>query len=331
MIDTVVLYKSGKNNSDFELNEKFFDEAKKTSNDGHKETVLYYKTFYKEGKQPIYVVNDLKNNFAKVQFSVPKLLYGNSLENVRLEDTTKIEGILKNRLKNVFDADFNNLAISRIDITQNIKTKSEVPIYVNALNDAYTKQGRYRVEKFSDESLVIKNNSRRFTMYDKVLEAIANKDTTRQEAKAYGNLLRYEVQHSKGKHIKTSFHNKKPYTLSEIFTEGFFANAKQFQVNSFDMLFSNAGNYEMFIEDIAMIEIMQGYSKKNVLKNWLLKLLTDVTEYKHDYQKYENYLKHLGYSRQGIRKSIKDVQKIVLLAKTKQTDVLDEIRNKLVA
>lgn len=327
MIDTIVLYQQGKNNSAFELNEKHF---KRNSNEQN-ETQFLYNTFYNEnGKQPIYVMNDLSRNFSRIQFSVPKLLYGNSLENVKLEHTEKLEGILQNRLNGIYETDFmNNMTISRLDITQNIETQNEVPVYVHALNEAYSKQGRYRVEKFANESLVIKNNSRRFTMYDKLKEAIANKDITRQEAKAYGNILRYEVQHSKAKNIQTSFHNKKPYTLTEIFTEGFFANAKQFQVNSFDMLFSNAGNYEMFVNDFAILDIVNSYSKKNVLKNFAIKKLTDDYKHEHDFQHYENLLKMLGFTPRGTRKAIQELQRVVLLAKTKQTDVLNEIRMKL--
>ena len=324
MIDTVKLFQQGKNHSDFELNEDAFDH-----NGNKNEIKTYYKTFYEKGKQPIYVMNDLNKNYSIIQFSVPKLLYGNSLENVRIEDTEKLENILKNRLKGIYEGDFANMTISRIDITQNMEMENEVPVYVHALNEAYSKQGRYRVEKFANESLVIKNNSRRFTMYDKLKEAIANKDVTRQEAKAYGNILRYEVQHSKAKNIQTSFHNKRPYTLTEIFTEGFFANAKQFQVNSFDMLFSNAGNYEMFVNDLAILDIVNSYSKKNVLKNFAIKKLTDDYGHQHDFQHYENLLGMFGFSKRGTQKAIKEFQRLILLAKTKQTDVLNEIRMKL--
>lgn len=327
MLDTVTLYQSGVNNSDFELNQKHF----KSNRDENNEIQFLYNNFYnKEGKQSIYVFNDLKNRFAKIQFSVPKLLYGNSLENVRIEDTEKLENILQNRLKGIYEGDFANMTITRIDITQNMEMENEVPIYVHALNEAYSKQGRYRVEKFSNESLVIKNNSRRFTMYDKVKEAIANNDITRQEAKAYGNVLRFEVQHAKAKHVKTSFGNKQPYTLYDVLTEGFFANAKQFQVNSFDKLFSNAGNYEIFLNDLAMINIVKDYSNKNLLKNFLIKKLTDDYKHEHDFQQYEDLLKVAGYSRQGTRKAIKEIQRIVLLSKTKQSQILEEIRMKLV-
>ena len=62
-----------------------------------------------------------------------------------------------------------------------------------------------------------------------------------------------------------------------------------------------------------------------------IKKMTDTTDFEHDFMQYEELLKYAGYSRDGIHKAIKEFQKIVLLAKTKQSDILEEIRNKLVA
>lgn len=332
MIDTITLYKAGRNKEDFEINQNRFN---KTLSDKDKTKALF-KTFYKDDndkqrKQPIYIKNDIENNFALIQFSAPKLLYGNSLETTRIEDAEKIGNILEKRLNGIFDADFENMQVSRLDVTQNLQMKNDIPVYIHALNSAYSRNGKYRVEKFSNETLQIKNNSRKFMMYDKVREAIDNKDIARSEAKAYGNVLRYEIQHSKAVNIKTSFKNKKPFTLSDITKEGFFANAKQFQVYSFDMFFSNSGNYELFLEDISMIDVIKDYSSRNILKNFVIKKMTDTTDFEHDFMQYEELLKYAGYSRDGIHKAIKEFQKIVLLAKTKQSDILEEIRNKLVA
>ena len=326
MLDTSKLYQAGRNNSEFKLNEKLF----RKHNNERNETEILYNTFYDDkGKKPIYVMNDLNRNYAIIQFSVPKLLYGNSLKNVNYEDTSKLETILNERLKGKFEGDFLNMKVSRLDITQNMEMKNDIPIYIHALNDAYAGDKRYKVEKFSDETLLIKNNSRRFEFYDKVKEAIKNKDITQSQAKQYGKILRFEVQHSKAKHIKTSFN--KDYTFEDILKEGFFDTAKLFQVNAFDKMFCNAGNYEMFIQDIAMIEVITSYNKRNVLKNLLIKKLTDETEYKHSFEHYEDLLKLTGMTRDGIRKSIKEVQKILMLSKTKRSDIIEEIRNKLVA
>lgn len=326
MLDTVKLYQQGRQNSDFELNDKLF----RKHNNERNETEILYNTFYTDdGKRPIYVMNDLNRNYAVIQFSIPKLLYGNSLRNVNQEDTSRLETILNERLKGKFAGDFLNMKVSRLDITQNMEMKNDIPIYIHALNDAYAGDKRYKVEKFSDETLLIKNNSRRFELYDKVKEALHNKDITQREAKQYGKLLRFEVQHSKAKHIKTSFNRE--YTFTDVLQEGFFETAKLFQVNSFDKMFCNAGNYEMFMQDIAMIEVVKDYNKRNLLKNFLLKKITDETEYKHDFNRYEDILKLTGMTRDGIRKAIKEVQKVLMLSKTKRSDIIEEIRSKLVA
>ena len=332
MIDTITLYQSGKNRKDFDINPKRFNK----SFDHEDKPLKLYKTFYKddndkERKQSIYIENNLQNNFSLITFSAPKLLYGTSLKNTKLEDAGKLEGILQNRLKGIFDGDFANMQLSRLDVTQNIQVSQEVPIYIHALNNAYSKNGRYRVDKFSDETLQIKNNSRKFMMYDKVKEALHNKDITRQEAKANGNILRYEIQHKRGRDIRVSFKNKEPFRLSDLKSESFYDNCKQFQVQSFDRFFCNAGNYELFLEDLTLIDVIKQYNSRNILKNFMIKKMTDTTDYTHDFQEYEQLLKHAGLSKDGIRKALKDAQRVILLAKTKQSDVLEEIRSKLVA
>lgn len=326
MLDTLRLYQKGRNNSEFELNEKMF---RRHSDEQNKPDILYKNFLNDEGKQSIYVMNNLKRDYVTIEFSVPKLLYGNSLQNVKQQDTERIEDILNKRLKGKFEADYMNMQISRLDVTQNMNVENEIPIYIHALNNAYSRDKRYRVEKYSDETLEIKNNSRKFTMYDKVKEAIDNKDITRREAKQYGNILRFEVKHNKARDIKTSFN--KVYTLEEILKDSFFETAKTFQVNSFDKMFCNAGNYEMFMEDIAMIHVVKDYNKRNVLKNYVIKKMTDEQDYKHDFEHYEDLLKHIGMTRDGIRKSLKELNKIILLSKTKSSDIIEEIRSKLVA
>jgi hypothetical protein len=326
MLDTVTLYQKGRNNSDFELNDNQF---RKHSNERNVPDILYNTFYNDEGKKSIYVMNDLNRSYAKIQFSIPKLLYGNSLQNVNYEDTSKLETILNERLKGKFEGDFLNMEVSRLDITQNMEMKNDIPVYIHALNNAYAGDKRYKVVKYSDETLLISNNSRRFEFYDKVKEALHNKDITRSEAKEHGRILRFEVQHKKKQHIKTSFH--KQYTFEEILKEGFFDTAKLFQVNSFDKMFCNAGNYEMFMQDIAMIEVVRQYNKRNMLKNFLLKKLTDETEYIHNFEHYEDLLKLSGMTRDGIRKALKEVQRILMLSKTKRSDIIEEIRNKLVA
>lgn len=326
MIDTLTLHIKGKNNEDFELNENRF---KKVTSENNELDVLH-NTFYSDRenrKQPIYVMNNLKNNYALVQYSVPKLLYGNSLQNVKIEDTRKLEGILQNRLNGIFDTDFLNSNISRLDITQNIETIEEIPYYIYGLREAYEQNGRYRVETFSDETLRIKNNSRQFVLYDKVKEALANKDISRNEAKAYGNILRFEAQHKKAKHVKTSL--GQVFTLSEILTEDFFKKAKQFQLQTFENLFSNAGNYELFMDDISILDAVMKYNKRNVLKNFLLKSVTDKAEFKADWKYYETLLSAKGMTRQGIAKSIKETKKILALGKVKRSDILNELITKL--
>lgn len=326
MIDTISLHIAGRNNEHFQINESVF--RKQQNEEGR--TDILYNTFYdKDKKRAIYVTNNVKDNYALLQFSAPKLLYGNSLENVKLEHTEKLEGILQNRLNGIFDTDFMNSKVSRLDVTQNIEVENEIPLYVHSLEKAYSGNKRYRVEKFSDETLTIKNNSRRILVYDKVREALENKDITRQEAKAYGNILRLEVQHKKGKHIQTSFNRL--YTLTDILTDDFFRTAKNFHLKMFDNMFCNSGNYELFMQDVALMQIVTNYNKKGRLKNFVLKSLTDKYEHEHNIKEYEELLKLSGMSKDGIRKAINELQRILRLSKTRTSDIIEEVRIKLTA
>lgn len=325
-MDTITLY----TNEKFELNPDMF----KTRLSENKKPERYYNTFYsddKNRKQSIYIDNNLQQDYALIQFSVPKLLYGNSIENVKQQDTSKLETILNERLKGIFETDFLNMQVSRLDIAKNMEMENDIPLYIHSLNSAYEKQSRYKTEKYSDETLTIKNNSRRFVFYDKVKEALDNKDLTRQEAKAYGNILRYEISHKKSQHIRTSFNNKKPFFLTDICTMEFFETAKQFQFTMFNKMFCNAGNYEIFVNDLAIMELASRFSKRDKLKNFLIKKMTDDTNFQHDYEHYADMQRTTGMSKEGIRKSILELKKLINLNKTKQSDILEEIRMKLTA
>lgn len=325
-IDTIGLYIPGKSGKDFDL---FPEHFKKESNEKD-DVTEYHKTFYDEnGKRPIFVKNDLQRNYTLVQFSAPKLIYGNSLQNFNLDDSGKLIQELDERLSGKLEGDFLNWNVSRLDVTQNVEVSNPIECYIQSLYESYTHNKRYKVDKFSNQSIVIKNNSRRFTLYDKKQEAIDLKEMTRQEAKGFPDLLRYEAQHKKAQHVKTSFN--RGYTFSEVLTEGFNEQGRIFLLNSFDKLFCNNGRYDLFLDNLAILDLVMKYTKRGTLLKYIVRSFTDSGNIQHDFVQYEALLKAKGMTRQGIRKAIKELRDLLNLSKFRLPDLLDEIRTQLVA
>jgi len=330
MIDTISLYQRGIIGSEYDIKTDNFYVTTAPQKAGIPPKNKYYNTFYEDTKAKTKAINiqvDAVNNYSLITFSAPKLIYGNSLKTFKLEDSENVIDILENRLKGIYEADFRNMQVSRLDVTKNIKTNSEVSLYIDALNEAVKDNKRYKVTKFNNESIVIANKSKRLTLYDKVKEAIREDAMKGNEARTYGNILRIEAQLKKSQHIENVF--KKKFLFSELFTEGTFLDLKKYLVTFFDNSFCNYGQYEMFMQDIALIDVVSSYSKRNVLKNFLITKNAHNIEI--DYRHLEELLKYRGLSRQGSRKALKELERLMLLRITKVNDAIDEVRLKLVA
>jgi hypothetical protein len=327
MIDTISLYHSGRNGEDFNINFKEFNSA--VSKKGQ---VNYYSNNFihkDKDKRNIYIKNDLNRNYTLVTFSAPKLLYGNSLENIKLNDKDELLNILTGRLTGILEADFENWSVSRLDVTKNIEVKNNVSGYITALKKAYDiGQGRYHFTNVKDESLTVNNNSRRFVIYDKVKQELAEKEISRSKSKLYGNILRLEVQHKKARAIKTSFNKK--YFFEDLFTEKSFQDFSKFQLQFFDKFYCNSGQYQLFIQDVALAElIFMGYSKRDLIRNFLTKKY--ISENDIDMSVIQDIMRPLYNSRQGLNKALKQIDQLARLGTDTVEDVLQEIRLKLVA
>lgn len=337
MIDTITLYKQGRNLEDFTLNFKQFQNKNTSRKTGQINYIYDNFQFDSKDKRNIYIKYDLNRSFVLVNFSVPKLINGNSLKTVKIKDKDNSIQQLHKRLENILDADFENMEVSRLDVSRNIKLENEVPFCLSALKQSYDiTKGRYRFKDFSKaneyETLEIKNKSRVHRLYDKVKESISKKEVTRQEAKEYGNILRFENEHKKSQYIKTSFpnyyKNGSRLYISELFTEQKFKDFKEFQLKTFNLFFLNSGQYEMFINDISMLDLIFKHSHRSIGKNFLTKKYVESGDYNE--QMFKDLLSPY-YTRQGLNKVIKEIRTIKKLGKSKVVDIIEEIRTKLVA
>lgn len=325
MYDTIALYCKGVNGQDFDLNPAKF---RKVMFSGEVEN--YHNVFYdSNGKRAISVKNDLKNNYALVSYSIPKIIKGHSIYDFRLDDTDKLMKELNKRLSGIIQADFLNWQVSRLDIARNTSVDHKTGLYIEALKQAVETGKRYRVKAYENETILIYNKSRRYEMYDKIIEQVKVKDISRGEAKQFGNILRFENQNKKGQHVQTTLRSKKPIVFNELFNEGMIADAKQVLITAYDQFFCNYGQSEMFSNDLALVDLVSKYSKRNQLKNYVVrKSIENGDEINYHYL--ETMFKE-KFSDRGLRKAIKELQTLANLQTKKVSDVIDEIRYKLAA
>jgi hypothetical protein len=333
MIDTVTLYSQGRNFEHFNVNFKEFQNRNTSRKTGQINNISDNFHYSDKEKRNIYCKYDLNRNFILVSFSIPKLLHGNSLETVKITDKDKVINELHRRLKGFVETDFENMEMSRLDVTQNINLDREISYCIPALKKAYdVTNGRYNVSAYENETLMIKNASRVTRLYDKVKESIASKELTKKDALQYGNILRMETEHKKRQHIKTSFpayYSKgKILTFSDLFTEQKFTDFKQFQLKTFNKFFMNNGAYEMFLEDSAMVNLLVDYSKRSLAKNIIVKKYVDSDSYNED--EFKDLLRPV-YTRRGMNKVLKELREIKKIGRSKVSDIIQEIRLKLVA
>ena len=326
MLDTISLYQAKRTGS-FKINLKEFN----SNNNKAGQVNNYYNNFILKDndRRNIYVKYDVNNNFMLVTFSAPKLIYGNSLENITLNDKDNLVNILTGRLTGILDADFEKWDVSRLDVSKNIEVKNNVSGYITALKKAYdVRQARYMFNNVKDESLTINNNSRRFIIYDKLKEEIANGEISRSKAKEYGNILRLEVQHKKGVAIKTSF--KRKYFFHELFTEKSFQDFSKFQLQFFDKFYCNSGQYEMFLKDVALADlIFETYGKRDLMRNFFTKKY--IAEHELDLSVIQDIMRKHYKTRQGLNRALRQIDQLAKLGTDTVEDVLQEIRYKLAA
>jgi len=336
MIDTIALHQAGENGQDFDL---------KTSKlikqiDEQELQVKYFKVFYDgkktEKRSPIYVGYSPNKQALRLQFSVPKLLQGNSLENYKLSEISDIHLILEKRLQGILSADFNNMKISRLDVAKNMNVENDVGLYLQACDNARAVNKRYANYKFSNETVTFANSSRRITLYDKIKETLSldrTDELARQYKKSGRNILRFEIQHKSGKSISTHLKElSRDLSIETIYRNSnkFIDEFSNYLKNEFQKFFFYSRQYEMFIENTGLIYAINDiFGKRNLAINTLAK------KYMQEHQEFKSYdfalLFTPYYSERNIVKIRKQLDKLQKLGNLTKIDLIAEIETKLVA
>ena len=151
--------------------------------------------------------------------SIPKLLYGTNIFELKQSDTDRAMEKLQFELREscgVQVADrLRNFKLSRIDFCKNIQVQHSIIDYIQALSEL--RYSRRDKAIYKSQTLSFRNSRRELTFYDKILEARQDKKLS-PELSEYvnsidNNLLRVEAKLRRASVVNREFGHKE---LSEI-------------------------------------------------------------------------------------------------------------------
>jgi len=330
MFDTVSLYQPGRNKENFLLNPNIVWKTSGSATNDRNDISAYYRTFYNEdGKRSINIRYDVNNSYLTIIFSIPKLIYGNNINEFSVNDSDVLVSELKKRIDGILEVDTANLTCNELHVSKNINVDCETGSYIMSLLKVLNASKRYRVDKYTDESLTVHNKSIRFVIYDKIKEAISSKDIKSWEGKELGNILRIENQITHSKNVRKITGND--IYFDDLLKEETHREAKIHLINTFDKFYCDPGQLTIFENDISVIKTVMRKSKRDLLNKFILKKAIEDGSIKLDYGYYEILLQEVGFTRQGIKKSLENLREFESLSRETATKLVDEVRTKLVA
>ena len=139
------------------------------------------------------------NNRLFFTASIPRLISGHSLNDLQDSDFDKAVNLIETDFKNakVTTADrINELELSRLDYCKNIKIENQISDYMKVLSMQTI--ARKNKMNWTDETLLFKNQSSEFTIYNKIKQLIQ----TGHDVQKTENVLRFESRLKKASAIK---------------------------------------------------------------------------------------------------------------------------------
>lgn len=153
--------------------------------------------------------------------SLPALIYGTSLKALAYEDIPKAIDKLQALIGQYVDADIRSEGIiTRLDNSTVYEVERKVGDYISVL-DEITPLKRRRSDKkvYEGETVRYDNNTRSVGFYDKVEKAKQGEQGV--DARAEGNLLRYEIQYKSSQGISSAYKLGKGvhFALPDLYSE----------------------------------------------------------------------------------------------------------------
>lgn len=322
MFDTIRLYQKGENERNFKI---YPSQFKKQMNEFDK--IDCYRNIFKVpvSKASVFVEYDsIIKQGVNITFSIPKVAGINLLSNFHLSDKSKLINNLSETLKEVIDIDFENMDVSRLDVSSNLETESDVKHYINCLISSYVAQKNYKSLLFENESFTIYNKSRRIVCYDKITEQLKSGTPIPKEQREKKNIFRFEIQNKRGRDTKQFY--GRGFKFNELFTESVFLDSISNQKKYFKNLFmNNKEQLNLFETDKKLIDRLMGKGKRGLVQRFFLKKYLDSDSFNfYDIDLYFNTI----YSKRTIRRITKEFRELKFLAVNSEYDLLSELYGK---
>jgi len=318
MIDTIRLYKSGREGVDFKLNQGMF---RKDLNISGEVELLKNSFEMSNGSKVVVFAGEMKKGLV-VEFSVPKLVYGHSLKNFSLLDRDELIGKLYSGLNGIVEVDFENMKVSRLDVSLNLTTSYDVGRYVNCLSSLYVRKRNYQTFFVENESFTIYNKSRRIIFYDKVLEH-KKEGLIDKGAKISHNILRFEIQNKTTRAIKNF--SGSVYTLSSLLQEKEFSTLLSLKKGWFKNEFLNSKS--LYETDLNLIGALELEFKGNIIDKFLIKRILESGSYSLEYL--SKLMLDNGYSKRQVRRKVKEYRNLREFANSLNYSLVNEIYSKI--
>jgi len=267
------------------------------------------------------------------QTSLPKLVYGNSLKELKQNDFDRCLQALRGQFAAagaiVEKQAFETLPLSRLDYCRNIQVEHSIIDYLALLrNCSFGKRNR---TNWKTETVLFFNGSQEFTAYNKVLEVKQNES----QAAAAGvnsatpeNVLRFESRLKKAEVVKRELHCR---TFSECWN---FELAQKKLLKDFDAIVQNVGqqlelNFKEDTERLLALREKSRYSWNLFIAEKGIPLF--LIQYNYDLELIKKLLFE-AYQRRQAYYILKQLKQFIAEHRTpEQRNLLEEVRCKLAA
>ena len=273
------------------------------------------------------------------QTSLPKLIHGTSLAEIKPGDLQKVKESVEEKFKvakiNISKNWIEEANLSRIDFCKNIKVDHNVSNYITAL-------GKFEVSRrgktdYNAETLLYYNKSQELTFYNKELEVLARKDTSifirkMLSGKADHKTLRQEVRLKKSSVIKRELpkylEKKESYHLEDVFnidlSKGKLLNEFETLVKSGVKQKINLMNLEDALQEVNFRELVSINGCGDILQacNYDFSMIRNILL--NHYSKAQTY-RHISHLKKYGMYSLDSIGDLEV------TDLIEELRFKIAA
>ena len=265
--------------------------------------------------------------------SLPKLVYGNSLQELQESDLERCIEAVDSQFKEagaVLDSGaIERLPVSRLDYCRNIEVQHNIVDYIALLRNCSF--GKRNKTNWQTETVLFFNGSQEFTAYNKVLEVKSSKGAAAAgiDPNAPENILRLESRLKSAAVVKRTLQQRR--TLAECYN---FKVAREKLLTDFDTLVLNVGsqlelNFNSDLERLQVLRERSRYGWRLFLSEQGVDLF--LLKYGYDLELVKKLLLE-AFSRRQTYNILRELKLSIAERRTpEQRDLLKELRIKLAA